>query len=127
MAKEGGASHLPLCLSSVVEGEHGQDNEDHQQHRHPGSHEPVDQAFLDAPVASLSAVPVRVGGQAADVGEGQRGKRVSHALASWVPNERCKFEESSEEMNLGACGGRGQPRAPPTWFSEDRSLRGCSD
>lgn len=69
MAKEGGASRLPLCLSSVAEGEHGQDNEDHQQHRHPGSHKPVDQAFLDAPVASLSAVPVCVGGQAAGVGE----------------------------------------------------------
>lgn len=77
MAKEGGASRLPLRLSSVAEGEHGQDNEDHQQHGHPGSHEPVDQAFLDAPVASLSAVPVSVCGQAAAVGGGQRGKSQS--------------------------------------------------
>lgn len=98
-AKEECACALPLCLSPEADGEHQEDHEDHHQHCHPGSPEPIHQAFLDAPVAVFPAVPVGIRGQAAEIGEGaERREESVIAPASWT-HVRHTFEWSSEETN----------------------------
>lgn len=100
MAKEECACTIPLCISSVVDGEHSEDHKNHQQHCHPGSHEPIHQTFLDAPVAVFTAVPVSIRGQAAEIGEGTERREESQSLLrahGYLMG--CKFEWSSEDMN----------------------------
>lgn len=98
--KEECACALPLCVSSIADGEHKEDHKDHQQHGHPGAHEPVHQAFLDAPVAVFPAVPVSIGGQAAGIGEGAERRVKSQSLLRPHGHlARCKFAWSSEETN----------------------------
>lgn len=74
------ACALPLCLSSEVDGEHKEDHKNHEQHCHPGSPEPIHQAFLDAPVAVFPAVPVSIGGHAAEIREGAERREKSQSL-----------------------------------------------
>lgn len=94
------ACALPLCLFSEVDGEHKEDHKDHQQHCHPGSPEPIHQAFLDAPVAVFPAVPVSIRGQAAAIRDGAERREKSQSLLR--PHGhlmRCEFDCSSEDMD----------------------------